>query len=141
MGQALLVYECRYSEPPMSEDDTSTKLSPAADVRRKAVIARDQVLASQATVGGTDGTDVSPASTAYVLIAHRDSAGDLESFATSCNTQPAARCKKATTIWNNFSTLNLPVVVLNREALMKHYGPTFKLLCGFMMDYAGRHHE
>lgn len=138
MGQTLLLYECRYSEPPMSEDDTSTRLSPAADVRRKAVIAQEQVRGSQATV---DGHNISPRRSAYVLIAHRDSADDLEAFAASCNEQPAARYKKARATWKQFSELEVPVVVLNREALMQRYGPTFKLLGGFMMDYAGRHHE
>jgi hypothetical protein len=93
---------------------------------------------SQATVAGKK---VSPESSAYVLIGHRDSAKRLQDYSASCNEQPAPHHLKAMEMWEQFSKVAMCVMVLNREALMQHYGPTFKLLGGFMMDYARRHHE
>ena len=138
MGQAMLMYECRYSEPPITQGQTSTQLTPSADVRRKAVIARTQVVKSQATVAGQT---IDPSRSVYILVAHRDSSGDLDTFLDACNSAPAARHQKAMEIWDQFSNLEMPVMVLNRQALMQRYGPTFRLLGGFMMDYASRHHE
>ena len=137
MGGALLLYECRYSEPPMSEDKTGTKLTPSEDVRRKSVLAQEEVQASDAIVGGQT---IDASRSAYVLVGHRDSAQNLEGFVKSCNEKPAKSYKKALARWKQFSELKMTVIVLNRQALLQHYGPTFKLLGGFMLDYSARNH-
>ncbi len=138
MGRNLLLYECRYSEPPMSEDKTNTKLTPSEDVRRKSVLAQQELEASSATVGGQT---IGPSQSAYVLIGHRDSVKDLELFAKACDEKPDDGHKKAVAIWEKFSKLEMSVAVLNRQALLLHYGPTFKLLGGFMLDYSARNHS
>jgi hypothetical protein len=43
MGHVLLLCECRYSEPPPDDEKTGTRLSPAMDVRRKVVLASQEV--------------------------------------------------------------------------------------------------
>ena len=138
MGGGLLLYECRYSEPPMSEDKTGTKLTASEDVRRKSVLAQEEVQASVAIVGGKT---VCASRSAYVLVGHRDSAQKLEDFVKSCNEKPAESYKKAFTMWEQFSKLEMTVMVLDREALLQHYGPTFKLLGGFMLEYSARNHS
>jgi len=138
MRGSLLLYECRYSEPPMSDDKTGTKLTPSEDVRRKSVLAQQEMEASDATVGGQL---INPSRSAYVLIAHRDSTQDLELFAKACNEKPAESYSRAWATWEKFSELEMSVAVLNRQALLQHYGPTFKLLGGFMLDYSARNHK
>ncbi len=113
MGQALLRHECRYSELPSSEDESGTKLSPAQDVRCKAVLAADEVCESTALVGSFR---VTLASCAYVLAAHRDFSANLEAFAESVTEPPAARFVKATAIWQQFTALPMAVVVMDRQA-------------------------
>ena len=138
MGGSLLLYECRYSEPPMSEDKTGTKLTPSEDVRRKSVLAQQEVEASKTAAGGQT---IDPSQSAYILIGHRDSVQDLELFAKTCNEKPADSYMRAVAMWEKFSKLEMSVAVLNRQALLLHYGPTFKLLGGFMLDYSARNHK
>jgi hypothetical protein len=138
MGCRLLLGECRYSEPPVSEDDTGTKLTPAEDVRRKVVLAAREVRSSTVRVGGLP---VGEFLAAFVLIAHRDtSSHDLDAFVAACLSAPQQRFKKALAIWKQFNEVKMPVLLFDREALLQHYGPTFKLLGGFMMSYGLRHH-
>ena len=111
----------------MSEDKKGTKLTPSEDVRRKSVLAQQEVQASDAIVGGKT---VDALRSAYVFVGHRDSAQNLEGFVKSCNEKPAESYKKALARWKQFSELEMTVIVLNRQALLQHYGPTFKLLGG-----------
>ena len=122
----------------MSEDKTGTKLTPSEDVRRKSVLAQQEVEASNATVGGQT---IDPSRSSYVLIGHRDSTQDLEAFVKACNEKPAEGHKRAFAMWEKFAKLEISVAVLNRQALLQHYGPTFKLLGGFMLDYSARNHS
>ena len=136
MGKSLICLEIRYSEPPHSEHEPHQKLSPAEDVRRKAVLAAQQIARSRAQISGGA---VSVASTAFVLAGLREARPDLAAFAASCRREPdERRVQKAHETWNEFKKLEMMVAVMDRNALLAHYGPTFGSLGGFMLDYASR---
>lgn len=52
--------------------------------------------------------------------------------------QDAQRFPKAHETWSGFKKLGMTVAVMDRDALLMHYGPTFASLGGFMFDYASR---
>jgi hypothetical protein len=128
MGPACLLEECRYSEPSGDQSEKGTQLAPAADVRRKAVLAAEE--ASKANIS----------SPAFVLVAFRNASSDLRKFALSCKEQPAEQHAQAVEMWERYQKLAMPVLVFDRTALMKHYGPTFQRLGGFVLDYTQRNH-
>jgi hypothetical protein len=126
MGPVCLLEECQV---PGDDNEKGAKLAPAADVRRKALLAAEE--AAKANI----------ASAAFVLVACRNASSDLETFALSCKERPAERHgREAVEMWERFGKLSMPVLVFDRTAVMKHYGPTFQRLGGFVFDYAQRNH-
>ena len=127
MGKTLLLHECRYSEPPELKQRSSSLLQ-FRDVWNKAELTAEQVRTSKALV---NGKPVSEASCALVLSAFRDTCSkDLETFAQGC---VASRP-------TGFSDVKMPVLVMDRSALLKHFGQTFQALAGFQLSYKHRHH-
>jgi hypothetical protein len=127
MGAVTLLEECRYSEPPSDEERTGTVLAPAEDVRRKAVLAAQEASGQPLPV--------------FVLVAFRDPSGDLVEFAKACEKKPHENHEKASGMWSRYDNLTMPVFVFDRAALLRRYGPTFKLLGGFVFDYSARNHN
>uniref|UniRef100_A0A0G4HIT0 Uncharacterized protein n=1 Tax=Chromera velia CCMP2878 TaxID=1169474 RepID=A0A0G4HIT0_9ALVE len=116
MGESLLLHECRYSEPPNPGDATSTRLTPAEDVRRKAVLAASEVDATKATITGRK--EVAQDRSVLVVAAHRDGATDLAGLTQSCSEEPdRSRFPRAHADWETFTRVQMPVVILNHWAL------------------------
>merc|ERR1712032_681764 len=117
MGNFLVFYEVKHSEPQPDGKKTSTKFSPD-DVNYKANLLKDEIDQSNVKVGGQP---ISAANSAFVLVAHRDKVEDF------------ANCWK-----EKGTTQEFPIIVFDRDQLIQRYGETFGSLCSFMLTYSDR---
>ena len=119
MGNTAVFYESKYSEPQPEGKKTSTKLKPA-DVNDKTDSLKKEIELSNVKVGGQT---ISSSNSVFVLVAHRDKVNDFAD------------------IWEETgATQEFPIIVFDRDQLVRRYGETFGILCSFMLTYCDRNY-
>ena len=130
MGNKLVCFEARYSEP---AESTASKLSASKDVKKKSVLFSKEVNASKMTLSGEK---INVAKCVFVLVAHRDKLSPHIDFSDTCNKSTGDK-----DIQQQYDAQSFPIIVFDRETLLDRYGPTFRKLCGFMLSYSHRHYQ
>ena len=145
MHRRALVLENKWSR--VNEGRTATRLD-RLTVWDKVSKATTELQGSLLNVGNKP---IEKACAGFVLLAHRDPAlgtgieqstvsSPLQQFVQVCSTAPE-RGHTHFEAWKAYKKTTAAVLILDRAAIIKYFGPTFSRLGGFLFSFADHHYR